>query len=493
MNPTNGKEMIVMRDYSRVYVLVVVGLVLFTGCSRGKGPLTPMDPAREVETFSGGDMYEIFSDDYIDIDLAPLRQYSTGDPATVNGYEWVAAVSLEDEGASPPTRIPVYRWLENDTPSDGYGPAIDPDALGVGSETYKLPKADACYFPADDIIELAVCYVWVKSGANPTQEIGVTVSLWEDANFPEGDPDALSTWNWDISPTEGFEPDIAYDTETGDLYVTYAKMVVAEHPRRLYYRRYDHGNETWSAENCLCSGGNPHDAYNPRIDVGIVTDIDENYSGDCNMVGIAYSGYHFDGDHTNDVCWVYWETSESDGSDKWESASDLGRSDVCLPYIDISPDSNSEHYFAVVWQEYNSGDAHYEVYEVDNLHNTPVLIKRPSENHEGVQPSIAVHYDDVVDGDHEASICLMERTGQLVYQPYVMLIVLNDGYYIGNSFFPLSPTVSGSWSTAIVSLSWRGVATAIIDTSDNYLWAGYAGSLSGLTNINAAYGNAYPG
>ena len=115
-----------MRDYSRVYVLVVVGLVLFTGCSRGKGPLTPMDPAREVETFSGGDMYEIFSDDYIDIDLAPLRQYSTGDPATVNGSEWVAAVSLEDEGAYPPTHIPVYLWLENDTPSDGYGPAIDP-------------------------------------------------------------------------------------------------------------------------------------------------------------------------------------------------------------------------------------------------------------------------------------------------------------------------------------------------------------------------------
>ena len=161
-----------MQRFLSLMLLAIASLILAGGCSRGQGPSVPNDPGRDLQDFPAASA--IFSDDYTDIDLAALREYPSGDLAIVDGDTWAAAVSLQYT-ESPQQYIPMFNWL-NDSGPQASGCILSDISL---TATYRLPKADACYFPAEEDyqVELAVCYMWYNKSSFPWQwEIGVTIN-----------------------------------------------------------------------------------------------------------------------------------------------------------------------------------------------------------------------------------------------------------------------------------------------------------------------------
>ncbi len=477
-------------------IITLVGAAI--GCATKQSPTSPDESFRSLQGFTAGED-TLFDGFYRDIDLSALRKRSggsdSGDPQQLNSQYWCAAVSL-GETTHPlyPVMHPLYAWLDQDSLEE-WGVAIDLEAHEHGEFiTYKLVKVDACYFPGEEIIEMAICYTWKDFLDLPhAWDIGVTILRWVEGDFP-GEPPSYSTWDWDISPGDGYEPDIAYDFKTGDLYITYVKDVDEPgYNRWLHYRRYIRDAEEWSDEQCLVSDGSPHDAYNPRIDVGIVKDIHDDYSGDVNIVGIVYSGYGYNETNEYDLMGVYWAATEADNDSKWDHTWCAVLTGVHLPHIDIAFDSNGINYYGVVYTKVVGSAPFYHVWEADNLGNEHRRIYRyPDEP--SVQATIAVNFKSSTDEDDQrASIGFFEgHPSSSVWQSRCMLIDTYSGDYDNFDFFNLNSSIEGTWTTDILEITFPGVATAILDKSSNDLWGGYCLWFDDLDDVRACYGNPEP-
>ncbi|MFH1676273.1 MAG: hypothetical protein ABIC40_04530, partial [bacterium] len=395
---------------------------------------------------------------------------------------------------NPPVQVdyPYYAWLD-DSDAQVTGDAVHQDDHSV---TYLLPKCDACYFPSVAQVELAVCYMWKDKQEHGSHwSIGVSLTRFDDDDFPDS-PYSPTTYEF---TTTCYQPDIAYDFQTGDLYLTYTKPTTGQFGYGLCYRRFDRDTCLWSNENELWEQDLEHNAYTPRIDVGIVTDMDDYYQGDYNMVGIVYSGAGYDGDHDLDLYGVYWETSEPDYQNKADHHWELGSDRIYIPYLDIAPDSNGIHCYAVVYQRcVINQDYDYEVLEVNSISNTSPLRIYRYEDSDYVQPTVTIYYNTSTSGNHYSSISVLEETDVECWRARSVKVKLESGseYGINNWYNTIDDyTITGDWNANNYNLPYNddatycGVSSAIIDKSNNKLWAGCCYDLNDYDDISASYGN----
>jgi hypothetical protein len=471
---------------------------LLTGCGQSSSPVHPEDPSREVQEWDDPIKAFNFSagNHYWDVDLATVAigPGIDGTPGDIWHQEafgnvqlyWCAAVSLFQEIH---IARPYYSWMRTDS-SQGNNPMAHIQQ-GYASHwpqcksLFKLPKCDALCLVDDfgvqeniEIIELAVCYMVKVEGIHPYWSLGVTLNTWSvgpgDHQFPLNAPDQEDNWVWDEG-VDVWHPDISYDPDTGDIYLVYT---VVGSPAVVHYRRYNRENHTWSASYPIHPAD--HGGWTPRIDVGLYPD------GNTWTVGVAYSAFN-QGEHAGKwhPCIVHWNADEPDGpkgnnlipvwNENWQY-SDL---DSGLPELDIGPNSNSQHYGALVYVQEEGepgGQINYQVYEIDSILQQPVRIfDETAQLTDSMHPSIALHYDG---GSplHEASISYFGKSGMVIFQPQVCRINMDlprdDPYKVYN-YEPIESVIFDSWVPLDVLDIHPALSSSIVVRLDHGYWAGF--------------------
>ncbi|MFH1676136.1 MAG: hypothetical protein ABIC40_03840, partial [bacterium] len=250
-----------MKAKIRPAVLIAM-LVVLTACNKGGDPSTPSamregaDFSYAVQIFTPADAEDAFEFQNVagfnDIALGSLAYGNQspnkqGKQVNINGYGTAAVSLLRCDTYSPDDPFhPVFRWLKENGTVPGTPTTIDwvtdwDNYIGGGlfPAKFAAPKCDAIYLEDDHMIELAVCYqieglypayINMVLGSNFHEtndewDIGLTILQWPEANFPTGEPSRKDFLIPDMGLGEqkpDYEPDLAYNHDTGDLYIVYS-------------------------------------------------------------------------------------------------------------------------------------------------------------------------------------------------------------------------------------------------------------------------------
>ena len=496
-----------------IQCIVFVLLLSIAGCGQGASPVVPSGPARSLEFWTSPlNLYSATPDvdRFWDVDLATIVAgpgvfgYTPGDIWDMPNMmgqpsNYCGAVSLckSNDPQSVHDQFPWLTWLlTNHMPANlpvvvyaSQGPAA---AKPTCSALFEFPKCDAITLmkqPGMQVIELAVCYMVKPTGVGPAPwDIGVTINEWpaNSAYFPIGGedfPNQSKNWLW-MTETDERLPDIAYDPYTGDLYLVWT---VLGDPSVVNYRRYDRESETWSDAYPVHAAD--HHGWTPRIDVGLMDNLPAwpNETG-VNTVAVAYSafgeGEHVDGWHP---CVVYWRTSDPDAAkgdnllSAWNNVPQFNGLDSGIPVVDIGPNSNAQHYGALVFVQEMGEDINdqmrYGVYEIDSIQHGYLRIDTPPPPPalDSILPSIAVHYDSL-GSPHEASLSYFAGYDASTWVPWTCRVNLdlpvNDPLKVYNST-QISFITLGDWTPYQYLQINPGLSSSIVVREDHGYWAGF--------------------
>ena len=366
-------------------------IVLAIGCSGGHDPVSPSDDRtaqsflNAIEVF-GPNTNEDFDPFFHDIALAQVCVAGPTNP----GGEYLnqlnhgcIAVTLNREDNHPANPFkPVFRWLDSDNYDTSESPVFYVCQRDVNDPNepadYRAPACDAIYNPSgstlvniqQNSIEVVVAYM-VRNRSDwdnyPHWDIEATALQWT------GD-DVVDYWQKeptfripryvtggipeepDYSDYDEFNPDVAYNPATADVYVAYTDQEDAGgNYEYINYRKYTRYTNGISGEYLGQTGGEDHNGYDPSIDVGLVTyDLE-----DLNWVIIAYTsqfqGGHM-GFHVNITAWV--------AGNEWDHGTapldvrnpDFENMDAGLLCVDIAPDANALHVAALTYTQVTGSD-----------------------------------------------------------------------------------------------------------------------------------------
>jgi hypothetical protein len=523
--------------------------------------------------------FEIFTDDvgtpefeaYHDIGMGALshgwaQPGVEGQQVSIQGYSSAAVSVLRGEYAHDPFKL-AYRWLQGDDEgSTGEMSEIGTVTGWDESATHRAPKCDAIFMlhtPIyNSIIELAVCYQvrgipdddvdevlgenfhqnpqypdpdpegWGES--NDDWDIGLTILRWTQEEFPEGqlqridylipDDGYLSQWG-------DFDPDLAYDHFSGDLYIVFSDAQTPGGVDRVFvkcvkltrdnvhYPWYldttcwveNHGWVSgWPALVQPAPGGIPdHNGHDPSIDIGLLDFFIEGPPGqpghwleDRLWTAVSYTsqfegghcGYHVmaggwpDGDLSSRF---FWPLRQSDPGNPALYELDSG-----LSCIDITPNQNDRNFAAVVFVQQEGGDCYgpvMMVYEVDLFGLGQVIQPTPGVSNpyyrvttedfaDGLFPSISLHYGTGTSGPFYASITYMAQIQESNgLQPGVMRLEIEPveslyppklrvNHEAAWGPYALDSVITGNYNISQIPFIEPGMSTAILAFEGDYYW-----------------------
>jgi hypothetical protein len=160
-----------------------------------------------------------------------------------------------------------------------------------------------------------------KTPNDPDWGLGVSFLRWTQQRFhgpgiPE--PDSVChLWLNDGDEHSEWFPDIAFDFDTGDLYMAYTGYYgPVDHPWKLYYRRFERAGIyewTYSDPYLACDPAMNHNAWGPSIDVGWFSETGP-FGPAEPYVGIAYTAKWWQNDSSFRVAGNFWPTSAGLGN-----------------------------------------------------------------------------------------------------------------------------------------------------------------------------------
>ena len=322
-------------------VLILLALMLVLGCSKGGDPITPDGLERDILSFY--DYQQVFPESgqitFRDTDLATLVYAETGSyadsgsPAVLEYdseyVQFCIQVSLE---IGIGTKVPWLAWMIND---DGGGNPAIVDRREFAYESgplswdYKYPKVAAIYkeeaTPEDSRVKVAVSGMVLLPNAS-SWSVGVWFMEWSGDDFENGtmgDPDnewgVLVPANLNalqlVDRVDVYSQDIAFDPETGDLWLIYASDDHTNgNPIKLKCRKYVEDESAWEWTEDEDYRGYAYDpgidcsCYYPSVDIGAIT-LDATFGW---YVAVAFTALnHPSANATLCLAGNYWLVTET--------------------------------------------------------------------------------------------------------------------------------------------------------------------------------------
>lgn len=559
-------------------------LPLSPGCSGDKSPVTPCENSRFVENFAND--VPIFEPDdallenstgFHEIDLARLiGGWNWGYKGQVyNPYGWTtAAVSMQRGPNCTSPFKPVIRFLQG---SESQGSPItgsmsdvhwvtgwDANANPPGSHQaeYRHPKCAALAYLIDNETYVEVAVVYQVHGLseseilslhedfdefhgkdeydNPFNEtntapgdwdIGITLLRWHIDDFPDDEEPERYDF---LIPDTGFlsqypdtSPDVAYDFETGDLYIVYSK---AETPLGIEhsYIRYVWGERDdsppyWFKSDIIFestwgdAGHWPrmvqtdfdHNGHTPSVEIGLLDFFvhvegpqpDHYWVEDKRWICIAYTS-QFDGFHAGyHVIAGGWNLEFAGWQDRVFldlRCPELENLNAGLPCIAVTPVASARNFAAVVLSQVAGSDGYgpiLRVFEVDlfgigTLVDIDSWFEVPSpDNHaDCLFPAIALHKTLTSEGPFSTSITYMAQEPEMnLLHPAMISMEIeltiddyNEPYLevdrtvIGNAEVLSNVTITGNYNISQIPFIDPGVSTSLVATLDGEYWAAWS-------------------
>jgi len=391
----------------------------------------------------------------------------------------------------------------------------------------RLPKVAACHFAGADpqFIEISIIFqFWDEiEPVNPPQgwkenwETGL-IRMWFDPDeFPSGGQPVNQTFETvkeyldDSYLYDNIHPDIAYDPNTGDLYMI--SVVNNMGDADLFFtlgERDPIGLTTVKCEYIVFAQDTDDstlNSFSPRIDIGKIDFLD--YSGKW-MIAFAYTG------HNTDLGWHvrlnYWSLDETGVDPENYRTNDIGWADPLfypfpagMPVLDIGPPGSN--HAAMVWNQAKTDEWSNSTVMYADTHNGYISYTRlhPDPSWPAVcsaMPSVAVH-EYSGSGDYRASVsflyCGDYVTG--IWRPAAVRIETGEesnNVDIGiTQLIQMSPFAwsLGKWDSGATVEHNYGISTALTIYGNNYwmLWSAFNPDplflIGGPTSVYAAWGN----
>ncbi len=570
---------------SWITLMVLVAATVVLSCSKGKDPASP-DPSRIVQDmppawpiFQGTDViYPLDTEvaGFHDISLGSIGAgYNLVGPApgeqySVNSFS-TAAVALARNVDDPHAPFkPVFRWLQGDSQGGAGSMSVvkwvtareidDPE----NAVDYRAPECDAICIHGSfgDVVELAVCYqvlgvpqaeinvqlgndFFQGGGLDPKPEtntaddwdIGLTVLRWENpAQFPTGAPDRKDY----IIPDDDYDrqwpdvtPDLAYDHNTGDLFIFYSDADLEQNKQYLkyvFFRRDTlltdelreacwHMNAGWFTDQynlarwpLVVQTDLEHNGYMPSVDIGLmdfyttVNGEDWFWSENHRYVVVAYTS-QFHSNHAGyDVVAGGWPITEGQAGQGYSLRSmqvlrnpAFASLNAGLASIDVSPNTNARNFAAVVYVQQESVDGYgpvMQVYEADLfgmgsiiMGNSDAFYPIYTPNYaDGLYPAISIHSESGYSGPFHASITYMAQDAesdtlhpaacrleiQVHEQPHLTpKLTSTHSFAWGPSVFDNTNTITGNYNITQIPFINPGVSTQILSYGAQYYWAAW--------------------
>ncbi len=577
-----------MRLNSSVLGIAVL-LCVVGGCSHRQNPMDP-DVARSCEIMPPAwpifqDIDEIMPQEtevagFHDISLGsigagynlvgptPGKQYS------VNSFS-TAAVALARNVDDPYAPFkPVFRWLQGG--ADGTAGSMSvvqwvtkrDDLDPENAVDYRAPKCDAIcvVWGGTRIVELAVCYQVLnipqadiveqlgidffeletfpfktETNTGVDWDIGLTVLRWHEADFPEGaverkdyiipdddNNDPLKNRQWpDVTP------DLAYDHETGDLFIFYSDADLDQAKQFLkyvFFRRDTHltgeleeacwaMGDGWFTDQynsalwpLVVQTDTDHNGYTPSVDIGrldfytTINGLDWFWSENHKYVVVAYTS-QFDSAHAGfDVVAGGWPITGGQAGEGYSLRTmqvlrnpTYASLNAGLPSIDVSPNTNARNFAAVVYVQQEGVDGYgpvMQVYEADLFGMGSIILADPDAfqpiytlNYaDGLYPSISIHSESSQIGPFHASITYMAQDAQsdtlhpaacrlgidVHVNPQATPKVTSTHHFDwGPAAFDGSNTITGNYNISQIPFINPGVSTQILSFGAQYYWAAW--------------------
>jgi hypothetical protein len=506
---------------------ITVFILIALSCAKSSNPIS-LDIERHLSEFY--DAIEIFGpttngnfdERFHDISLAQTCYATPGyDDMEFGGDHGCIAITLNRADNDPSTPFkPVFRWLDSDNYDTSDSPisyvclrdAFDPD----NSAEYRAIACDAIYNPAGSglnniepaSIEVVVAYM-VKNRPNvpgdTEWDIEVTAMQWTGGNvyeFWKNPPNyriIRSIPDDSVTPTDQFNPDIAYNTDNGDVYIVYSDVLPDSDEVHLKYRKYIRLTDAVSNEYLAQSLG--HNGYDPSIDVGRIT-----WQGVTRQwVAIGYTA-QFDnqmGYHVNITAWPYdpaWPDIDRVTTYRMRNPQYMYK-DAGLPCVDIAPDANMEHVGAIIYTQVTGSDSYGAKTEsfvvrflgaVADL-NQHIRVKNSDildpDFIDTLYPSIAINRQDSMPSNIYASLAFMGQdidvdlsdnwhprvASMKIYDyqdpgnPDAVGILWNGPADIGGN----NDLIIGNYNLSDIPFQNPGVASAIMTTNGDMYWAAW--------------------
>jgi hypothetical protein len=498
----------------RSYIILFVVILALISCGRSDAVRPDISsPALNREAMAFQAAIELFnggvSDPAVDADIGeilngPGTGLLVGTPwEDDDERNWAVAVALQRDSYGYCT-IPYSFLTEDPIPSVTPGVPLD-----LEIETIRLPKVAACYFPDADpaFIEVSIIFqFWDETSGD--WEIGLVRMRFSPTNFPE----MPLPYSMETIPDEDYadiQPDLAYDPNTGDLYVV-STIDYNNGDADLYFTwgvrsTYDPTEVEWE-ESYIAQ--DPSDeslnSFSARIDIGEVGfgDYEEQW-----MVAFVYTGWN------STIGWQvrlnYWSLDETYDPENY-TPNDFGWDDPLfhdfpagMPAIDIGPPGSNHG--AIVWNQAKSDEWSNSTVMYADTHDNYISYTRlhPDETW-GAEcsalPAVAVH-EYAGSGDYESSVsflfCNDYVTG--IWHAAAVLFTTEEeasGVEIGHTQLIHMPSPClGKWDSGAVVEHNYGVSTALTVYDNNYwmLWSGFNPDpdawVGGPTSVWAAWGN----
>jgi len=403
----------------------------------------------------------------------------SGEPGTVwldpNENSWSVSTCLVNQETQDLEHIGYFRFLpENPVDENDFGPARP---IGYPGQS-RYPRGAGIFFPAWDNGTVEILFViqwWDEQGED--WDLLIERHLYtpdefanEDWNFPtQQTPAQFVRFNTEENE---MAPDIAYDPETGDVYIVYTKEIDPDTSKvylRWGYRQYAGNAIQWTHEQE--AQDDTHNGTHPRIDIGRVTIFPFNYE---NIVAVAYINNEDENNfrvHIN-----YWPTSNHSGPfDQFDcQVLDPDHADypAGFPVVDIGPPGTDIAALVFMQEVEDQGPTKPESTYIDTrsfqfIHLGDIY----NQNTAIAYPSVAVH--DTNGNPFESSVSLLVKdftSSNNPWHPHAHIVTNNSHVYTQDTITRIDDEleIHGYWSLGYALDNDFGINTSLVVYESSY-------------------------